>query len=122
MALPGGDFAVDGFDALVARLNKEFSFLSAFDARRLARAYGTEAWSVLDRAKSVEDMGQHFSSGLRAQEVLWLMQNEFARTAEDVVWRLPPSLRGSKDDPEKRAAMEAIGESDRMTLLFRKAQ
>jgi predicted methyltransferase len=39
----------------------------------------------------------------------------------DVVWRLPPGLRGSKDDPEKRAAMEAIGESDRMTLLFRKA-
>lgn len=40
---------------------------------------------------------------------------------EDIVWRLPPSLRTSKDDPELRAAMEAIGESDRMTLLFRKA-
>lgn len=39
----------------------------------------------------------------------------------DIVWRLPPSLSGSKDDPEKRAAMEAIGESDRMTLLFRRA-
>lgn len=41
--------------------------------------------------------------------------------ADDVVWRLPPTLRTSKDDPELRAAMEAIGESDRMTLLFRKA-
>lgn len=40
---------------------------------------------------------------------------------EDIVWRLPPGLSGSKDDPEKRAAMEAIGESDRMTLLFAKA-
>jgi predicted methyltransferase len=39
---------------------------------------------------------------------------------EDIVWRLPPSFSGSKDDPEQRAAMEAIGESDRMTLLFRK--
>jgi predicted methyltransferase len=39
---------------------------------------------------------------------------------EDIVWRLPPSLSGSKDNPEQRAAMEAIGESDRMTLLFRK--
>lgn len=38
----------------------------------------------------------------------------------DVVWRLPPSLRGSEDDAEKRAAMLAIGESDRMTLLFKK--
>lgn len=41
--------------------------------------------------------------------------------AEDIVWRLPPSLRTSKDDPQLRAALLAIGESDRMTLLFRKA-
>ena len=41
---------------------------------------------------------------------------------EDMVWRLPPSLRTSKDNPELRAAMEAIGESDRMTLLFRKSR
>ena len=39
----------------------------------------------------------------------------------DMVWRLPPSLRGSAEDAEQRAAMLAIGESDRMTLLFRKA-
>lgn len=38
----------------------------------------------------------------------------------DVVWRLPPSLSGSRDDPEAAAAMQAIGESNRMTLLFRK--
>jgi len=41
--------------------------------------------------------------------------------ASDIVWRLPPSLSTSKQNPELRAAMEAIGESDRMTLLFRKA-
>ena len=41
--------------------------------------------------------------------------------ADDIVWRLPPSLRGSKGDAGKTAAMQAIGESDRMTLLFRKA-
>jgi predicted methyltransferase len=41
--------------------------------------------------------------------------------AEDIVWRLPPSLRTSKDNPELRAAVIAIGESDRMTLLFGKA-
>jgi predicted methyltransferase len=40
---------------------------------------------------------------------------------DDIVWRLPPSLSGSKDDPERRAAMVAIGESDRMTLVFRRA-
>lgn len=40
---------------------------------------------------------------------------------EDIVWRLPPSLNDAKDKPDRKAAMEAIGESDRMTLLFRKA-
>ena len=39
---------------------------------------------------------------------------------EDVVWRLPPTLGSSRDDPELRAQMEAIGESNRMTLKFRK--
>jgi len=41
---------------------------------------------------------------------------------EDIVWRLPPSLRVSDDSPQQKAAMQAIGESDRMTLLFRKAR
>jgi len=40
---------------------------------------------------------------------------------EDTVWRLPPSLATSKEDPALQAKMKAIGESDRMTLLFRKA-
>ena len=42
--------------------------------------------------------------------------------ADDIVWRLPPSLRTSREDPELRAAMEAIGESNRMTLKFRKPE
>ncbi len=39
---------------------------------------------------------------------------------EDVVWRLPPSLGTSRDNPELRAELEAVGESNRMTLKFRK--
>jgi len=38
----------------------------------------------------------------------------------DVVWRLPPVLSGSKDNPDQAALMQAIGESNRMTLRFRK--
>ncbi|PZN28938.1 MAG: methyltransferase [Proteobacteria bacterium] len=41
-------------------------------------------------------------------------------TEQDIVWRLPPSLATSREDPALRAQMEAIGESDRMTLKFRK--
>lgn len=41
-------------------------------------------------------------------------------TDQDMVWRLPPSLATSRDNPELKAQMEAIGESNRMTLKFRK--
>jgi len=41
-------------------------------------------------------------------------------TEDDFVWRLPPSLNGTEPGSPERAAMEAIGESDRMTLKFRK--
>jgi predicted methyltransferase len=41
-------------------------------------------------------------------------------TTEEFVWRLPPNYRTSGDDGEKKAAMDAIGESNRMTLKFRK--
>ncbi|MEP4486493.1 MAG: methyltransferase [Halioglobus sp.] len=42
--------------------------------------------------------------------------------ATDIVWRLPPSYSGSAGDPAAKLAMTAIGESDRMTLLFKKVQ
>lgn len=41
-------------------------------------------------------------------------------TEQDFVWRLPPTLATSRENEELKAEMEAIGESDRMTLLFRK--
>jgi len=43
-------------------------------------------------------------------------------TTEDYVWRLPPTLAGSGEDPELRASRQAIGESNRMTLKFRKPE
>lgn len=41
-------------------------------------------------------------------------------TAEDGVWRLPPTLGTSAENPELRSEMEAVGESNRMTLKFKK--
>lgn len=41
---------------------------------------------------------------------------------DEIVWRLPPSLQTSRDDPDLRSRYEAIGESNRMTLLFRKPE
>ncbi len=87
VAMPGGDFPVDGVAVLIAGLKQKYSFLDDFWARRLVRAYGTEASSVLGDARDPKDLGQDFGATLSAREVNWLMSNEYARCAEDVVWR-----------------------------------
>lgn len=87
MALPGGDFPVDGVEDLVAALMSEFAFLDRDWAMRLVRAYGTEARLMLGDAQDTADLGEAFGASLTAREVAWLMDKEFARTAEDVIWR-----------------------------------
>jgi len=87
MALPGGDFPVDGVDGLIAALAAAHPWLDARTARRMVRAYGTEAATMLAGAGEAADLGRDFGAGLSEREVRWLMAREFARTAEDVVWR-----------------------------------
>jgi len=85
--LPGGDFPVRGVESLITDLKASYPFLSEFWARRLVRAYGTEATKVLGDAKEAADLGRDFGATLTESEVTWLMTHEYARTAEDVVWR-----------------------------------
>lgn len=85
--LPGGDFAVSEVTTLIERLAKDYGFLTPFWARRMVRAYGTKSWDVLGDAASEADLGAAFGATLTEREVSWLMTREYARTAEDVVWR-----------------------------------
>ena len=85
--LPGGDFPVGAETSLAGRLQRDHTFLSAQDARRMVRTYGTEAATILAGGTSRTDLGLDFGAGLSEAEVKWLMAKEFARTAEDVVWR-----------------------------------
>ncbi len=85
--LPGGDFPVDGFEALVGRLRSKYPFLDDKFARRLVRAYGTEAGEVLGDASGLGDLGRCFGWNLTEREVGWLMTREWARSAADVLWR-----------------------------------
>lgn len=85
--LPGGDFPVDGVDDLIARLCQRYAFLGEAWARRLVKAYGSEAERMLGDAKSEDDLGEDFGATLHAREVVWLMRHEFARRADDVLWR-----------------------------------
>jgi glycerol-3-phosphate dehydrogenase len=85
--LPGGDMDVSAVAALSAELMRNYQFLSAAHANRLAHAYGTRAVTVLGNAKSMSDLGQSFGATLTEAEVRYLMSQEWACTAEDIVWR-----------------------------------
>ena len=85
--LPGGDFSCDSMDALVAHTRKSRPFLSEEHALRLVRAYGTRVERVLGAARSFEDLGPCIGADLTAAELRYLVEQEWAQTADDVLWR-----------------------------------
>jgi len=85
--LPGGDFSMDGFADLVAEYQKAYPFLEPRTTERFARSYGTKVVEMLGGITSNADMGECFGADLTRLEVRYLMETEWACTAEDVVWR-----------------------------------
>jgi glycerol-3-phosphate dehydrogenase len=80
--MPGADF-----DAYVAALKRRRPGLSPALLARYARAYGTRAERILGAAKSDADLGTPVMPGVHAAELEYLRDVEFARTADDILWR-----------------------------------
>ena len=86
-ALPGGDFAVLSFDALVIEAQRHFAFADPPLVSRLVRLYGTDVWTLLKDCQQICDLGTHFGAGLYQVEVDYLVREEWARLAQDIVYR-----------------------------------
>ena len=100
-SLPGGDCRVEEVGQRIENLLKTYPFLDRAWAVRLFRHYGTEALEVLGEAKTKEDLGQFFGADLTQAEVRWLIDKEWARTADDVLWRRTRlGLRLSKQEKD----------------------
>ncbi|HZT25191.1 MAG TPA: glycerol-3-phosphate dehydrogenase [Pseudolabrys sp.] len=102
--LPGGDFPPGGYYAMVAELIARWPFLAEPHARRLARAYGRRAERILGNAKAMDDLGECFVGDLTAAELRYMVEHEWARTAEDVLWRR--SKLGLTATEDERARIE----------------
>jgi glycerol-3-phosphate dehydrogenase len=97
--LPGGEFEPLNFDAELRRLGMDYSGLPHGMLRRLMRQYGTKARSILGDAKDVSALGKHFGADLYQAEVDYQVNIEWARTAEDVLWRRTKlGLRVGRED------------------------
>ncbi|MCB1460109.1 MAG: glycerol-3-phosphate dehydrogenase, partial [Nitratireductor sp.] len=87
VALAGGDFPVDGFEALVAKFSTQYPFLDRKVMQRLVRHHGTEVPLILGEAKSLADLGTDFGNGLFEAELKWFLAREWAVSGEDVLFR-----------------------------------
>ena len=86
-ALPGGDFGGRSFDVLLAETMARRPKLPERWLARLLRRHGTLADQILGEARSQAELGEHFGGGLYEAELRYLVANEWAREAEDVLWR-----------------------------------
>ncbi len=114
--LPGGDFPAAGFAAQVATVRALCPDCGASMATRLVRAYGTRARAIVDGAGDKSGLGMLFGSDLSEREVAYLMQHEWARTAEDVLWRRSKlGLRLSAEEAERLDAWMRTAGADSQT-------
>jgi glycerol-3-phosphate dehydrogenase len=90
--LPGGDMPAgktpsETLNSFIEAMTAETPWLDHQIITRMVHAYGTRITHVLDGATSITDMGQDFGAGLYAREITYLMKQEWAQTADDILWR-----------------------------------
>ena len=86
-ALPGGDIPQADFAGFLRGFQQRHPWLPADLAHRLARAYGTRAERVIGNAGALTGLGRAFAPGLYENELIYLRDAEWARSAQDVLWR-----------------------------------
>ncbi|MFV3410984.1 glycerol-3-phosphate dehydrogenase [Pseudomonas nitroreducens] len=84
--LPGGE-AMTTVEDLAIQLMDRLRQLDPALARRWAGTYGSRIWKLLDGAHNLSELGEHLGAGLYAREVEYLVREEWARDADDILWR-----------------------------------
>jgi glycerol-3-phosphate dehydrogenase len=116
--LPGGDFEPERLSAVIEAMAERHPFLERAHVARLVGAYGTRAERMLGKAKAAAELGRHFGATLTEAEVRYLIDQEWAITAEDVLWRRTKlGLRLTEAEAEALGAW--MGEMARPTAVRR---
>ncbi len=102
--LPGGDIPDGDFGKFVTSQTRRYPWLPGHLVYRYARAYGTRMDRIIRRRTHIGELGKHYGGCLYEAEVNYLIRNEFARTAKDILWRR--SKLGLHLNPEAVMALE----------------
>ena len=85
--LPGGDLPGGSFAVFLRTVERRYPWLPVGLRRRYAQAYGTRIERVLGAARRLEDLGAELVPQLFEREAQYLVREEFARSAQDILWR-----------------------------------
>lgn len=85
--LPGGDMPGADYELFRNRIKQDYPWMPRALRRHYGRLYGTRIDKIVGEAISLEGLGRHFGGNLYEAEVTYLIQNEWAQTAEDILWR-----------------------------------
>ncbi|HET9843813.1 MAG TPA: glycerol-3-phosphate dehydrogenase [Gammaproteobacteria bacterium] len=85
--LPGGLIGKHSMDSFIETVKQSFPFLPFSLVERYAHAYGSSLKNVLANVRSMNDLGEHFGHGLYEVEVKYLLDQEWATHADDILWR-----------------------------------
>jgi len=103
--LPGGDLPEGSFAVFARTVERRYPWLPQRLQLRYAHAYGSRIARLLGPASAPGDLGPEILPGLHEREVEYLCREEFARTAEDILWRrtkLGLHLLGTSSEPLER--------------------
>lgn len=112
--LPGGDLP-GGTAAHVASLSARYPGHPKELLDVLVHRHGTHADRILEGTQTPSDLGIHFGDNLYAREVDWLMDREWARNADDVLWRRTKAGLQLDDNAQDALARYMTARSERTT-------
>ncbi len=85
--LPGGDLGTVDIDNFTAGLIQKFPDLPAKMLARMSAAYGSGIHKIIGTADKPNSLGLDFGNSLYQAEVDYLVTHEWARTADDILFR-----------------------------------
>jgi glycerol-3-phosphate dehydrogenase len=85
--LPGATHATRNREDIKTLVQEIHDWLPETMLNRFCRSYGLLCLKFLGKAKSLTDLGMHFGGDLYRAEVDYLIEEEWAKTADDILWR-----------------------------------
>jgi glycerol-3-phosphate dehydrogenase len=104
-ALPGGDLPEADFERFMGRLRGTYPWMPASLAKHYARLYGTRIGDLVGDARSLADLGARFGPDFYEREARFLVETEWARSAEDILLRR--TKHGLHMSEDEKAALSA---------------